>query len=158
MADRITPAERAMIDAAIARGEVTQCPPRTFALDPFESVPFSGGVSALFVHGDKRMGNYERMHRADMNAIMTPTKGKPRAVILRKAAARYARIIALADGTRCRRDIADDLGVTYEQISNDLRALERKGHYLPILPERMARARLAPSDEADIMAVIEAAE
>lgn len=53
---------------------------------------------------------------------------------------RQKRILALADGTRSRRDIADEVGVSVEDIDHDLHTLRRQGHSPQLLYTRGRRS------------------
>lgn len=53
---------------------------------------------------------------------------------------RQKRILALADGTRSRRDIADKVGVSVEDIDHDLHTLRRQGHSPQLLYTRGRRS------------------
>lgn len=122
---RLPPELRAEIDARVAAGQVTICPPMTFSAPEWAPEP-DAGVTAVEVAPGRvvKAGGGWRGARPGV-------------------AERRAQVLKLADGTRASAEIADALGVTWQVVRNDIQRLKAQGHDPRVAP-RGAGARIAP--------------
>lgn len=101
---------RREIDARVARGEVTRCPPCTFAAPEWAPAADPGRVAV-----EVRPG-----------VVVTAGGG------WRKrgpgVAERRAKVLTLADGSRTMTEIAEAVGAPWETVRNDMIRLRAQGH------------------------------
>lgn len=116
---------RREIDARVARGEVTRCPACTFAAPEWapEADPAASVVEVAPGKVVKAGGGW---------------RGKRPGV-----AERRAKVLALADGTRTSAEIAEALGVTWQNVRNDIQRLRAQGHE-PRIAGYGGKPRIAP--------------
>lgn len=115
MPDVITDQERRAIDAALAAGRVEVCPPRTFALDAGTSIPWAKQVKSFWQGATSEKKRWMR--------------GRP---LDPAVAERRQKVLALADGTRHTKEIADRLNLTAHIVKQDILELRSRGHTVPM--------------------------